>query len=352
MLLSLPLFGVFLAGYPMARYLEFPPESRYVQHAPFSWTAFAAYTVFILAVAVPMIITAVRAIRSSGKSVPAATFPWWGWMGVVCGQISWVLAWTRFEWFAGLQPHTFPPLWISYILVVNGLNYRQTGHCMLTDRPGFFLMLFPSSAVFWWFFEYLNRFVQNWYYEGVRFSPSEYFWYATLSFSTVLPAVLGTRDLLLRAGWLQVGFKEFLSLKWSRSYLLGWIALFFASAGLGGIGVLPNLLFPLLWISPLLIIVSLQILMNEHHILQDVSRGDWRLVMASAAAALICGWFWEMWNYFSLARWIYNIPFVHRFQIFEMPILGYAGYLPFGLECAVIGTMLERLNPAWSNSAR
>jgi hypothetical protein len=24
------------------------------------------------------------------------------------------------------------------------------------------------------------------------------------------------------------------------------------------------------------------------------------------------------------------------FHLFEMPILGYAGYLPFGLECAVI----------------
>jgi len=26
-----------------------------------------------------------------------------------------------------------------------------------------------------------------------------------------------------------------------------------------------------------------------------------------------------------------------------MPILGYAGYLPFGLECAVIAGMLERV---------
>jgi hypothetical protein len=37
---------------------------------------------------------------------------------------------------------------------------------------------------------------------------------------------------------------------------------------------------------------------------------------------------------------------VHRFEIFEMPVLGYAGYLPFGLECAVVadllGTLLKR----------
>jgi hypothetical protein len=53
-----------------------------------------------------------------------------------------------------------------------------------------------------------------------------------------------------------------------------------------------------------------------------------------------------MWNYFSLAKWEYSIPFVHRYQIFEMPLLGYAGYLPFGLECAVIGSMLARVLPA------
>jgi hypothetical protein len=52
-------------------------------------------------------------------------------------------------------------------------------------------------------------------------------------------------------------------------------------------------------------------------------------------AALICGFFWEMWNYGSMARWIYNVPYVNRFHLFEMPVLGYAGYLPFGVECAV-----------------
>ncbi len=41
-----------------------------------------------------------------------------------------------------------------------------------------------------------------------------------------------------------------------------------------------------------------------------------------------------------LSKWIYEVPFVSRFKIFEMPVLGYAGYLPFGLECAIIGDML------------
>jgi hypothetical protein len=65
--------------------------------------------------------------------------------------------------------------------------------------------------------------------------------------------------------------------------------------------------------------------------------------VSAALAALICGFFWEMWNFYSLAKWKYSIPFVHRFEIFEMPLLGYAGYLPFGLECMVIADLIESL---------
>jgi hypothetical protein len=53
-----------------------------------------------------------------------------------------------------------------------------------------------------------------------------------------------------------------------------------------------------------------------------------------------------MWNAGSLAHWTYSIPFVQRFMIFEMPVLGYAGYLPFGLECAVIGELIDWSGPA------
>ena len=54
MLLGLPLLGVYLAGYPLNRYLEFPPKTQYIEHAPFSWPAFAVLTVTILAVVIPL----------------------------------------------------------------------------------------------------------------------------------------------------------------------------------------------------------------------------------------------------------------------------------------------------------
>jgi hypothetical protein len=343
MLVGLPLLGIVLANFPVQRYLEFPPHSQYVHHAPFSWNVFAGYTLFILCFAIPLLFTIVKSFRQINiKPSPLYAFPWWGWLGVITGMVTWILAWTRFSWFAGFQPHTFTPLWLSYILIINAFCQRQIGRCMILDHTRLFLFFFPTRAVFWWFFEYLNRFVQNWYYTGVHYDAWEYFLYATLSFSTVLPAVLGTRDLMNTFSWVRPGFDSFKPFKFIHPKMSALSALAASGIGLMCIGVWPDTLFSLLWISPLIIIVSLQTLMGEKHILSEMVSGHWSPVISPALAALFCGFFWEMWNTYSLAKWKYSIPFVHRFKIFEMPILGYAGYLPFGLECAVIGEMVER----------
>jgi hypothetical protein len=344
MLLGLPLLGVSLSGLPISKFLEFPPKTRYVQHAAFSWTAFALYTGFILAGIIPLIVRGVRNSSNPKHRLPQPrSFPWWGWLGILTGIASWILAWERFAWFAAFQPHTFSPLWFSFIVVINALCFRRTGTSLMTERPGFFLLLFPASATFWWFFEYLNRFVQNWYYVGPEFSAQEYFWYATLPFSTVLPAVLSTRQWLLSGLWIRQRYSTLRPFGWGQSRWVAAVTLVIAAAGLTAIGVWPNYFFPLLWISPLLILVGLQTLMKQQTIIDRMSNGDWSVAVASILAALVCGLFWEMWNYYSLAKWQYSIPFVHRFLIFEMPILGYAGYLPFGLECTVVEGVLAPL---------
>jgi hypothetical protein len=278
----------------------------------------------------------------------SAKFPWWGWCGIVLELFFWILAWSRFPWFALLQPYTFTPLWLSYIFIINALSYHRTSRCLLINQSGFFMMLFPASAVFWWFFEYLNRFVQNWYYVGVAFSPWEYFWYATLPFSTVLPAVWSTKQWI--DSWLHLenpyanSFQpDRIQRDKSRYHRFSLAILILSGAGLMGIGIFPDYLFPLLWVSPLLIIVSLQTLLGESNVLVEAACGQWQRIVSSALAALMCGFFWELWNFYSLAKWEYCIPFVQRYQIFEMPLLGYTGYLPFGLECIVIGQMVQKV---------
>jgi hypothetical protein len=343
MLIGLPLIGVVFIGYEIYSYLEFPPKTRYIAHAPFSLPAFLGLGLLIVLSILPFICRSRRFIKIQWNTnlKNAYPFPWWGYVGMITGVVSWILAWTRFQWFSCFQLHTFLPLWLSYILVLNALTQKRKGTCLMTKQPRAFLSLFPASIVFWWFFEYLNRFVQNWYYVEInRFTPLEYFLLASASFSTVLPAVLCTREYLLSFHFFEKAFGAYTKLNPKSSRLLACVFFLISGIGLACIGAFPNYLFPLLWISPLVIIVSLQVVANEKHIFSDLGEGKWTIVVASAVSALICGFFWEMWNYFSLAKWIYSIPFVHRFQLFEMPLLGYAGYLPFGLECAVIGDII------------
>jgi len=346
MLVGLPLLGVFLAGFPMGRYFQFPPQTQYVRHAPFTWSAFAIFAFMIAAVVLPITIQGIRSYNKDTVTRPDSNsegFPRWGWLGVAIGVPTWILAWTRFPWFAEWQPHTFSPLWLAYIIVVNAICVRRTGRSLMTNQTLFFLLLFPASAIFWWFFEYLNRFVQNWFYVGVDFRPWQYFWFATLPFSTVLPAVLSTRQLFLSFKWIQRAFSHFPPITINNPARPAFVSLLLAAVGLTVIGIYPTYLFPLLWVSPALIITALQALMKEQHIFTEMGKGNWSGAVAVVLAALFCGLFWEMWNYFSLAKWQYSVPLVHRFEIFEMPLLGYAGYLPFGLECLVVGTAFKRL---------
>jgi len=43
-------------------------------------------------------------------------------------------------------------------------------------------------------------------------------------------------------------------------------------------------------------------------LLAVLTRGDITPVAAYALAALFCGFFWEMPNLYSMARWTYSIP--------------------------------------------
>lgn len=332
-----PLAGLALAGEPLAPYLDFPPRTQAVEHAPFSWIAFVvcAIPAFVAAT-----LYAVGLYRAKPREAPSAQrFPWWGWTGLGLAAIGWTLAWSDLappEW----RRETFTPLWLGYVVTMNALAHRRTGHSPLTHRTGWLLALFPVSAVFWWLFEYLNQYVGNWYYSGVADSGDwDYFLQGTLPFSTVLPAVVSTRAWLASYPRLDA-----LALPPLRGHAaLAWGALLLGSLALAGIGVWPEALFATLWLAPLLVLAGLQKLVVGESLFEPLARGDWRPVLSPALAALACGLLWELWNWGSAARWHYSVPYVQRFHVFEMPLLGYAGYLPFGVECALAADLIARV---------
>lgn len=344
LLLGLPLLGVVLNDMPITPYLELPPRTRHVQHAAFSWPIFMLTTVVgaLLLVGIIGLLMHARESRQLSQIKTSHYWPWWGWLGLLVLAVSWILAWNRFPWFAPWQWATFTPLWLGYIMIINAWTYWREGKCLLINQCRYFLLLFPFSSLFWWYFEYLNRFVQNWFYIGVDdFSPLRYTLNASISFATVLPAVLSTQQWL--ASVLRISARP-MTLTVERKTLkrLSWLTLLVSSTALALLGIWPNLLFPFIWFAPLLILLGLQGLSGEPDLIKEIRARGWQVIALPALAALQCGFFWEMWNYYSAARWIYSVPFVNDFQIFEMPVVGFTGYLPFGIECLVIALLLWR----------
>ena len=260
-MIGLPLLGVLVAGKNVIQYCEFPPLTHYVSHAPFSWSLFSGLMIVAILVFVLLFfqLHQKQSLVACKTPVTPMVFPWWGSLGLFLILASWVVAWNRFPLFQLLQPYTFLPLWLGYILFINGLTCFRSGSCLLKNRARYFFILFPVSAGFWWFFEYLNRFVQNWHYAGIDdFSAIEYFFHASLSFSTVLPAVLSTEEFLASYSRLTEPLKASFVISCRRSGFVNIGILLASSLGLIGIGIWPDYLFPLLWLSPLIIIITLQ----------------------------------------------------------------------------------------------
>ena len=60
----------------------------------------------------------------------------------------------------------------------------------------------------------------------------------------------------------------------------------------------------------------------------------------------MCGFLWELWNVHSYPKWIYHVPGAEFWYLFEMPALGYLGYLPFGLEVYLFTHLVWKHAPA------
>jgi len=265
-------------------------------------------------------------------------FPKRGYAGAGLIAVGWCLAWGRPEAIPYLWEHSFLLLWIGYNLVVDALNWTRTGTSLLTRSGPAYLGLFVLSIPGWWLFEFLNLYVQNWHYILNRpVGDFEYFVRSSIDFSVVIPAVLSTAE-----GWstapflagLTRGRKIAVTPRRLAVYLLLGIGM------LVGVITLPRYCFPLVWVSLYFIFDSINRMMNAPSLLGFLEQGNGRPAIALALGALTCGFFWEMWNVYSLPKWIYTIPFVDVFHVFEMPLAGYLGYLPFGLEVFALYVLL------------
>ena len=254
-------------------------------------------------------------------------FPLYGWLGLLLAGIFWGLNW-------GLEgPRTywgFFPMWLGYCLTVDGLVYWRTGTSLLTRSWQKYIGLFLISAPAWWLFEGINWRLQNWHYLGIElFSRWDFNLWSTLSFTTVMPAVFGTAELVSSFDfWKRVAPGPRISPDRKTTLIFftaGW-------AMFGLMWVWPEIFFPFAWISVYFILEPLNTWLGHRSLAVYTARRNWRPVLALWLGVLVTGFFWEMWNILSYPKWIYNVPWGDCCHIFEMPLLGYGGYLPFSLE--------------------
>ncbi|MGH7431221.1 MAG: hypothetical protein ACREI5_05320 [Candidatus Methylomirabilales bacterium] len=265
---------------------------------------------------------------------------WHGGIGCLLLGVAWPLNWL----LPGPRTHVlFFPLWLGYILVVDALVLRRTGSSPLTRSPRDFAMLFVISVPVWWLFEAINWWTGNWRYLGRElFSDLEYGFFASLGFSTVMPAVFVTAELVGSFGW----FGRF-----AYGPRVPVTSRVYAGLFLAGCAMLillltsPRYFYPCVWISVFCLVEPINLWLGKRSILTRLQHGDWRPVTALSTGALACGFFWEMWNYFSYPKWVYHLPGVDFWPLFEMPLLGYLGYLPFGLELYVLAHLVRRPAP-------
>jgi hypothetical protein len=254
-------------------------------------------------------------------------FAIYGWVGFGLILVFWVINWglggARTSW-------AFFPLWLGYSLTVDALANYWYGSSLLTRSWRKYGLLFVISAPSWWLFEVLNWRLHNWHYLGRElFNNLEYFLLASLSFSVVMPAVFGTAELVSHASWIRK-LKPSLVIRANLLttglfFVLGWVFL-------GLLVAWPRSFFPLVWLAVFFILEPINVWLGNTTLTRWTEKGDWRPIISLFVGVLITGFFWEMWNYFSFPKWVYTVPGVNFWHIFEMPLLGYGGYLPFALE--------------------
>jgi hypothetical protein len=229
--------------------------------------------------------------------------------------------------------------WWSYILLADAAVFARQGKSLLMNRLSELPKLALASVTCWLIFELINFSLGNWHYQGV---PQSTFWrwlgYA-VAFATVLPGIFQTRDLLAAFGvWACVRSP-------AREPGTAWMP----PATIAGLVMLllpflwPRYFFPLPWVAFIFLLDPFCYLGGGRSLWADWCRGDRREVYLLLLAGLICGFFWESWNYWAKAKWIYTLPFFNVGRIFEMPVLGYLGFPPFAVECAVMYNFLTLL---------
>ncbi len=242
-----------------------------------------------------------------------------------------------------------PIVWTGYILFIDALLWSRKKSSRIFSRPKDFLRMMVWSVFCWLIFEGYNIYLQNWKYVNLPSSILAqgigYVW----SFATIFPAVLLTAE-ILENNIHRFKFKISFQLSPFLQFLLITVGGLMLATPLALPQETSSNLFGFVWVGFILLVDPVNYANKRDSIIGRLSHGDASKLAALFLSGLCCGLLWEFWNYWATAKWVYTIPALAGVpKLFEMPLVGYLGFLPFAVECYVMNEFSYVLFPRLQN---
>jgi hypothetical protein len=263
--------------------------------------------------------------------------------------------WLMFRRVEPVATYFTPIAWTAYICAADAAVFAIRGRSRLRDAPWKLAQTALLSIPLWLIFEAYNLRLSNWAYAGLPVSlPARWLGYAW-SFATITPAIFVTSDLFESFGWWRRPARPLVfSRATQNSFIVaGTVLLAVPILAPRSIGAY---LFGLIWLGFVFALDPVNLRLGLSSLAGDLVSGRRERLFSLLAAGWLCGWLWEFWNFWTTAKWHYIFPVLQNEKIFEMPALGYLGFLPFALECFVMYTFAAGLlgweKPAPINARR
>ena len=257
------------------------------------------------------------------------TFPVYGWASLAALLAAEVLMFRHIE---PVATYFTPLAWTAFIFLADAAVRAVSGTSRLQKNPREFAMVALLSIPLWLIFEAYNLRLENWTYTGLPENlVARYFGYAW-SFATITPGIFVTADLVQAFSWFARPAKV---VRFSPR-ALHWMTVVGALFLILPL-ILPKeagaYLFALVWLGFVLLLDPVNYRLRLPSLLGDLAEGRRAHLYSLLLSGWACGFLWEFWNYWATAKWIYIFPMFQQVKIFEMPVPGFLGFLPFALEC-------------------